>query len=435
MNRRALALAGTLVLGACGGSGVLERTAPERPAWVEVTPAARDSLYFVGICSDLPSYQEGVRCARGEALTDVAAWVGARFSSYVYDHQTNGSRSAGTAMYLDADLFLADLRRSDTYHEVTETGYGTRSYYVSVLLAYPRDAAELEKGRVEETTFRAERLLIQALERVPGVVAEGRWGTAMEILLATASEVAVPRNLHRAGHTARLTDMAEAVVTPLQLYAGTEDRGVEVRARYRGVPAAGLPVQCIAGAVQLTVVLDEEGRAVCELVDSIPGGAGRVIARPEITGYLDAVPPGASELAVALGRLLNRTVVVELEPGFDMDLVLAGRGDCEPAMEVLRERLSGAGVRVIGFMKGVPALEVSCQVSIASRQGELYVASARGALSLKAAEHRGTEVLAPVSGLGASVSVARDDALLKLGEELAASALKLLGDLDDQGEK
>ncbi len=423
MNRRALALAGTLVVGACGGGAVLERTAPERPAWVEVTPAARDSLYFVGICTDLPSYQEAMRCARGEALTDVAAWVGARFSSYVYEHQTDGSRSAGTAMYLDADLFLADLRRSDTYHEVTETDYGTRSYYVSVLLAYPRGAAELEKGRVEETTFRAERLLEQALERLPGVAAEGRWGTAMEILLATAGEVAVPRNLHRAGHTARLTSMAETVVTPLQLYAGTEARGVEVRASYRGVPVAGLPVQCIAGAARLTVVTDDEGRAICELTDSIPGGAGRVIARPEITGYLDSVPPGASELAVALGHLLNRTVVLELENGFDLELVLAGGGDCEPAMEVLKERLRGAGVRVIGFTKGVPAL------------GELYTASARGALSLKAAEHRGADVLAPVNGLGASVSVAREDALLKLGNELAASALKLLGDLDDQGEK
>jgi hypothetical protein len=413
---------------------VLERTAPERPAWVGVTPAARDSLYFVGICTDLPSYQEALRCARGEALTDVAAWVGARFSSYVYDHQTDGSRSAGTAMYLDADLFLADLRRSDTYHEVTETDYGTRSYYVSVLLAYPRGAAELEKGRVEETTFRAERLLEQALERLPGVAAEGRWGTAMEILLATAGEVAVPRNLHRAGHTARLTSMAEAVVTPLQLFAGTEDRGVEVRASYRGVPAAGLPVQCITGAARLTVVTDDEGRAICEFTDSIPGGAGRVIARPEITGYLDSVPPGASELAVALGHLLNRTVVLELDNGFDIELVLAGGGDCEPAMEVLRERLRGAGVRVIGFTKGVPALEVSCEVSVGSRRGELYTASARGALSLKAAEHRGADVLAPVNGLGASVSVAREDALLKLGDELAASALKLLGDLDDQGE-
>jgi hypothetical protein len=435
VNRRALALAGTLVVGACGGGAVLERTAPERPAWVGVTPAARDSLYFVGICSDLPSYQEALRCARGEALTDVAAWVGARFSSYVYDHQTDGSRSAGTAMYLDADLFLADLRRSDTYHEVTETDYGTRSYYVSVLLAYPRGAADLEKGRVEETTFRAERLLEQALERLPGVAAEGRWGTAMEILLATAGEVAVPRNLHRSGHTARLTSMAEAVVTPLQLYAGTEDRGVEVRASYRGVPAAGLPVQCIAGSARLTVVTNEEGRAVCEYTDSIPGGAGRVIARPEITGYLDAVPPGASELAVALGRLLNRTVVLELDNGFDLELVLAGGGDCRRAMEMLRERLSGAGVRVIGFTKGVPALEVSCEVSVGSRRGELYTASARAALSLKAAEYRGADVLAPVNGLGASVSVAREDALLKLGDELAASALKLLGDLDDQGEK
>jgi hypothetical protein len=414
---------------------VLERTAPERPAWVEVTPAARDSLYFVGICSDLPTYQEAVRCARGEALTDVAAWVGARFSSYVYDHQTDGSRSAGTAMYLDADLFLTDLRRSDTYHEVTETDYGARSYYVSVLLAYPRRAAELEKSRVEETTFRAERLLEQALERVPGVAAEGRWGSAMDVLLATAGEVAVPRNLQRTGHTARLTSMAEAVVTPLQLYAGTEDRGVEVRARYRGVPAAGLPVQCIAGAVRLMVVTDEEGRAACEIADSVPGGAGRVIARPEITGYLDAVPPGASELAVALGRLLNRTVVIELDDGFDIDLVLVGGDGCELAMELLREGLIGAGVRVVDLTKGVPALDVSCQVTVGSRQGELYAARARAALSLDAAEHRGADLLAPVTGLGASVSVAREDALLKLGEQLAASALKLLGDLDDQGEK
>jgi hypothetical protein len=229
--------------------------------------------------------------------------------------------------------------------------------------------------------------------------------------------------------------MAEAVVTPLELDAGTEDRGVEVRASYKGVPAAGLPVQCIAGTAQATAVTDDEGRAVCEFTDSIPGGTGRVIARPEITGYLDSVPPGASELAVALGRLLDRAVEVEFDARFDLDLVLAGGRDCEHSMVVLRERLSGAGVRVIGFTKGVPALEVSCEVSVGSRRGELYSASARGALSLKAAEHRGADVLAPVHGLGASVSVARDDALQKLGDELAASALKLLGDLDEQGEK
>ncbi|NIR60455.1 MAG: hypothetical protein GWO02_13535, partial [Gammaproteobacteria bacterium] len=188
----------------------LERTAPERPAWVEVTPAARDSLYFVGICSDLPTYQDALRCARGEALTDVAAWVGARFSSYVYDRQTEESRSAGSATYLDADLFLADLfladlRRSGIYYEVRETGHGGRAYSISVLLAYPRGVAETEKARIEETTVRAERLVDQAVERVTSVAKEGRWGAAMEILLATVGEVASPRNLHRAGHTARLT--------------------------------------------------------------------------------------------------------------------------------------------------------------------------------------------------------------------------------------
>ncbi|UCC73422.1 MAG: hypothetical protein JSV86_02330 [Gemmatimonadota bacterium] len=434
MKRWALALAGALVVGACGGGAALERSAPERPVWVELTPAARESLYFVGICTDLPTYQEALRCARGEAMTDVAAWVGARFSSYVYDQATEESRSAGSVMYLDADVFLADVRRSDTYHEVQQTDYGTRSYYVSVLVAYPRDAAELEKARIEETTVRAERLVEQAVERVPGVAGEGRWGAAMEVLLATAGEVAVSRNLRRAGHAARLTNLAEALVTPLQLDASTEDRGVEVRASYKGVTAAGVPVQCIAGSVQVTAVTDDEGRAVCELAASLPGGTGRVIARPEIMGYLDSVPPGASELANTLGKLLDRAVEVELSEPLDLELVLSGGRDCEPAIQVLRERLGGAGVRMIGFVKGVPSLEVSCEVGVGSRSGGLYTATARGTLALKAAEHRGADVLAPVNGLGASVSAAREDALLKLGNELAVSALKLLGDLDDQGE-
>lgn len=429
MRLRAQALAASLVV-ACGGGAALERSAPERPAWVELTPAARDSLYFVGICSELPSYQEALRCARGEALIDVAAWVGARFSSYVYDRSTEETRAAGSGSYLDADLFLADVRRSDTYHEVSENDFGTRSYYVSVLLAYPRAVAEQEKARIEETTFRAERMVEQAVERAPGVAGEGRWGAAMEILVATLNEVVVPRNLHRAGHTTRLASLAESLVTPLQFAARVGDRGVELSASYGGVAAAGVPLGCYLGSEVVAALTDQDGRAVCELPEAIPGGTGRVIARPDITGYLDAVPSGASEIANALGRLLDRSVTIDVGEPLDVELALAEDGRCGAVIGALREQLEAGGVRLVPRSKGVTALDVTCDVQDSDGTGELYTATARATLSLESGSGRISDDLASVNGLGATRAAAREEATLRLVPRLTAAVMKLLRDLD-----
>ena len=440
MNHRALALAVSLTTFACGGSAILERSAPERPVWVEVTPAARDSLYFVGVCSDLPSYQEAMRCARAEALTDVAAWVGGRFSAYVYSAQTEAARSGGAMSYFDSDLFLADVRRSDTYHEVRQEGWG-RSYYVSVLIAYPRREAEAEKARIQATTARAERLVQNAPLMVSAPADEGRWGEAMRVLLVTLQEVAVPHNLQRSDHAARLAVLAEALVEPLRVSAGLEEidpgTGMRVRADaiYRTLAAQDVPLQCIYGAEEVSVRTGSDGRALCELSPPPRGAAARVVVRPDVSGYLEMLPDEASGLAGIIGRLLDRSVSLEVGVPLDVEVSLSGGASCAPAVEILERAFSEAGVRVVEPGKGVAFMEVACSVQDVESAGELQVAAARGTLSLKIGVGRATQELGPLRGLGATRAAARDQALTRLGDELGAAALKLLRESDGKRKK
>ncbi|NIR60454.1 MAG: hypothetical protein GWO02_13530, partial [Gammaproteobacteria bacterium] len=48
----------------------------------------------------------------------------------------------------------------------------------------------------------------------------------------------------------------------------------------------------------------------------------RVTVRPDITGYLDAIPSGASGLANLLGALLDRAVQLDLGARFDLAVAL-----------------------------------------------------------------------------------------------------------------
>ncbi len=416
MIRGALALAVPLIIGGCGSSGVLERSAPERPAWVELTPDARDSLYFVGICTDLPSYQEALRCARGEALTDVAAWVGARFSAYVYSQQGEESRSGGSSIYLDADLFLTDVRRSDTYYEVTETEYGTRSYLVSVLLAYSRREAETEQAQIEETTRRAEQLVDEIGGRVYSAVEESRWGDAMDILLGTAGQVVVPRNLRRAHHSAELAGLVDELVAPFYLTAESTGPQVEARAVYKDAPAAGAPLHCFSKAEDTFVRTEADGSALCGIEAPPRGETVRMIVRPDITGYL--------------GWLLETAVHVEVGALLDVELALSGGEECLPALDALRERLEGAGVRLSDSSESIPGLAVSCDVEEAASQGDLFTTMARGSVTLRTEDRQASGATITVHGLGATQSAATEDAAAALGRELATSTLKLLREPD-----
>ncbi len=435
MNRQALALAVSLVVGACGSSAILERSAPERPAWVELTPAARDSLYFVGVCSDLLAYQEALRCARGEALTDVAAWVGARFSSYVFTEQTEETRSSSTLAYFDSDLFLADVRRSDSYYEVRQEDWG-RSYYVSVLLAYPLSRAEAEKARIEQTTVQSERLVGNAPMFVDALASEGRWGDAMRAFLRTVQEVVVPHNLQRSEHAARLATVAEELVTPLALSARIAESDpktgakVEAEATYKRRPAAGVPLHCLSGAEKVRIETGSDGRAACETVAPAAGETTNITVRPDITDYLTALPDGASGLAGVIGELLDRAVVLEAGVPLDLAIVLAGGGACELAMQTLERELIGAGVRTASVGRDLPRLDVSCRVEDGESSGQLFTATASAELALKAGEELRRETLDPVRGLGANIGAAREEAQVRLGESLSAAALKLLSDID-----
>ena len=426
MNRWALAWAVPLLVASCSSSSkVLERSAPERPAWVDQAPTARGQLYFTGTCTDLPNYQEALECARAEALLDVTAWVGGRFSSYVYGSTTEQGRRAGSSVYFDSNIFLSDVRRTDTYYEVRQESWG-RSYFVSVLLSYPRQAAEVERSEIVRKTDWCDGFITDASHRINAAASEGRWGEAMNGVLLAATEVAAPRNLDRVQHLDRLAVVARDLVTPLQISAQADGSRVLVKTSYRGAPAGGVPIECLLGRQRVTAVSGADGRAVCEMGTPPVGKAGQIKVRPDIDAYLAGVPAEAGGLATVLGELLDRSDAIDTSVPLDMSVALTGGRECDSALEVMRQRLRAAGVRISQSSEGEANLDISCSLRDGVMSGDLYSAVASGEVVLEATAGRVQESLPPVNGVGASLGAARDEALHRLGSEMSDVALELL---------
>ncbi|NIR42746.1 MAG: hypothetical protein GWN99_02625 [Gemmatimonadetes bacterium] len=431
MRHRATALSIWVVfsVGGCG-SAIIERSAPERPAWIEVTPAARDSMYFVGVCSDLASYEEGVNCARADALSGVAAWVGTRFSAYVPRGQSERTRAASAGAYRYAERFLNEGRRTHTYYEVRKADRG-RSYYVSVLYAYPREAAEAERARIEATTLEAQRRVDGAALQLSLLAAEGRWGEAMSRLIDVAGEVAVPRNLGHDAHLERLEGVADELVGPLRLSARVVERNPKtdvvawVDATYDSVAAAGVPVRCTRDSETVSARTDDAGLAVCRL-GPVDAGAGRVIVRPDVSRYREQLPRAAGRLAVALDALLEHGDTAKLASPLTARVSLDNGRPCRRAVDTLRQRLQASGVTVVSRASGVTHFSIACSVDPAQRVGELYEAYAWA--SVQSPER--TVDLPTSRGLGASPEAARSEAEDRLGAALTRTVLQVLREIE-----
>jgi hypothetical protein len=386
---------------------------------------ARSQLYFTGTCTDLPNYQEALGCARAEALLDVTAWVGGRFSSYVYGTTTEQGRRAGSSVYFDSDIFLVDVRRDDTYYEIRQENWG-RSYFVSVLLSYPRQAAEAERSEIVKKTEWCDGHITDARHRIAAAASEGRWGTAMNDVLLAATEVAVPRNFDRAQHLDRLAVVARDLVTPLQVSAEADGAQVLVKTSYRGAPAGGVPVECLLGRHRVTAVSGADGKTMCEVGAPQVGKGDQIKVRPDIDSYLAGVPDEAGDLAAVLGELLNHSAAIDVSARLDVVVALTGGRGCDSALEVVRHRLRAAGVRVTEPGEGEASLGISCSVRDGDMSGSLHSAVARGDVVLDFAAGRAEESLSPLNGLGASPAAARDEALERLGSEMGDVALRLL---------
>lgn len=427
MNRWAFSWTVALAVSACSSTKIVERSAVPRPDWVEQTPESRDQLYFVGTCTDLPSYQEALRCARSEALAEVGAWVGARLSASAYSASSESARSSGALVYYDSEIFLADARRSDTYHEVRQADWGL-SYRVSVLLTYPVSAAERERARMEATTDRADRLVEEAPAKVRGLADEGRWGDAMKRILDIAADVAVPHNLNRSRHIDRLAGLSEELSAPLRLSGTTSGTQVDIQAMFRERPAAGVPLECTNAGVSAGVVTSGDGRATCDIEQRAPEEVRRVMVRPDIKGYIAAVPQEAAALAAALVSLLDRSIVLEDEaPPVHIAVSLHGEPGCETAVSELRSRLSAAGVQFTA--DAGPRLSVACRVTARAMTGNLHSAAASGILTLDGVGSDVESSARQVHGLGPTPEAAEEEALRRLGGELSDSALQLLSSL------
>lgn len=428
MNRWAFSWAVVLALSACSTSNkIIERSAPQRPAWAEKAPESRDRLYFVGTCTDLPSYQEALRCARSEALADVGAWVGARLSASAYSASSESARSSGALVYYDSELFLANARRSDTYHEIRQADWG-RSYRVSILLTYPRSAAESERARIEAATDRADRLVEGAPATVRGLAADGRWGDAMKRILDIAADVALPGNLNRPMHIDRLAGLTEELSAPLRLSATAGDARVDIQAMFRETPAAGVPLECSYAGASAGATTSDDGRAACDIEQRATEEVRRVMVRPDIKEYVAAVPQEAAALGAALGSLLDRSIVLEDEgPSVYIAVSLQGEPGCEPAVSEMRSRLSAVGVRFI--TDAGPRLSVACTVTARAMTGSLHSAAASGVLTLESVGAGVERSARQVHGLGATPEAAEEEALRRLGSELSDSALQMLSNL------
>ena len=439
MTRHILICASALAAVSCSGPKVVERSAPERPGWAEAAAAARDTLYFVGTCTERPSLQDGLACARGEVLTDVAAWVGARISAYVYSGSTEEARRSSTTVSIHGDFFLTDLRRSDTYYEVREEDWA-RLYRVSVLYAYPRSAAEAERARIEEATARADALVERVPAEVHRLADAGQLGAALDALLAAATQVAVRRNLNRTQQTALLIALTEELISRVEVVAlrhgaaAHDAVAIEAVVTYRGRPAAGVALSCRLGTSGRALVTAENGRALCELPAPPRGRAAVVAVRPDITRYLAALPAEAGNFASAFGRLLDYTTGVEVGSPLEMLVKVGGGAGCEPAMDLLRRKLLAAGARLVDGEAPVQ-IEVSCTVGASERAGEIFTAPASGNVMLRSEGGTATGETVAVSGLGASGEAARREALERLGDRLGAGALELLSELDRRHEE
>jgi hypothetical protein len=386
-------------------------------------PSARDSLYFVGVCSDLPSYQEALSCARTEALTDVAAWVGARLSTYVYSAQSEGRRAGSAGAYFEGDLFLSEVRRSETYYEVRKEDWG-RSYRVAVVYAYPRDEAEAEKARIEATTVGAQRQVDGAALALSLLAAEGQWGEAMDRLVGLAGDVSVPGNLGRDAHLQRLERVADELVRPLRLSARVVEQGPKARvvvwvdATYDSVAAAGVPITCARGSETTSAVTDDAGLAVCRLVAAAAAEASEVIVRPDVRAYLDRLPDTASRLAAALGALLDHRDTARIAAPLTARVSLTGGGDCRRTLDLLRGRLELSGVSVVARAEGVTDFSIACTVGAAQQVGDLYEAYAWASVGSAVR----TVDLPTQRGLGGSPAAARSEA----EERLAAAVTRVI---------
>ncbi len=368
-------------------------------------------------------------CARAEALTDVAAWVGARFSAYVYSAQSERTRAGSAGSYLDAELFLSEVRRTDTYYEVREADWG-RSYYVSVLYAYPREAAEAEKARIEATTVAAQRRVDAAALQLSLLAAEGRWGEAMSRFIDVVRDVAVRRNLGRDAHLERLERVADELIGPLRLSARVVEQDpktgvtVWVDATYDSGAAAGVPVVCSRDAETGSARTDDAGLAVCHLGAGDPG-ASEVVVRADVGPYLERLPDAASRLARSLGALLERGDTAELGSPLTARVSLADGGACRRAVKTLRERLEAAGVTVVARASGVTHFSITCTIDPARQVGDLHEAYAWASIESPA----GTVDLPTRRGLGASPGAARAEAEDRLGAALTRTVLQVIREI------
>lgn len=149
----AIASAG-LIAGCAGGGGHTESgpDPDELPEWVRIVPSGTDEMtYYVGGCSSAADEDEGVACARDDAVEQLGVDARDRFQD-LFNHTLLDSRTQTTSMErlrFKTDAPEAYLKRldgvvqiEDTYHILCADG-SICSIYALVTVSRESDDAVL----------------------------------------------------------------------------------------------------------------------------------------------------------------------------------------------------------------------------------------------------------------------------------------------------
>lgn len=155
--------------------------AKERPKWITEIPSDNKYIYTVGIKTNASTIEDGRRSAANQAIAELVTRFGikskAQFNEKKTQLETKGSDEFASKT---DEINIKGTYISDWYYEKTESG----RYNVFVLLRYPKEELEKEKGRISRESAERMFLIDKALKK--GIDAEkaGRINDAIEIYLS-----------------------------------------------------------------------------------------------------------------------------------------------------------------------------------------------------------------------------------------------------------
>ena len=155
--------------------------AKERPKWITEIPSDNRYIYTVGIKTNAPTIEDGRRSAANQAIAELVAHFGIKSNAQFNEKKTEiETKVSDEFASKTGDINIKGTYIKDWYYEKTENG----RYNVFVLLQYPKEELEKEKGRISRESAEKMFLIDKALKKGMDAEKAGRINEAFELYLS-----------------------------------------------------------------------------------------------------------------------------------------------------------------------------------------------------------------------------------------------------------